>query len=115
MLRVGRSGGCRLITAAQWESIKIGRSQRVSVASTRHVAVQSATLEGVDARTQPPGGLATPGQAEETGDVLAASPVVDDCRRRRVSDVRPDRCQAASPHSRAPRGRAGTHLREAGE
>jgi hypothetical protein len=61
MLRVSRSGGCRLITAAQWESIKIGRSQRISVASTRHVAAQSVALEGVDARTQPPGGLATPG------------------------------------------------------
>ena len=68
----------------------------------------------VDARTQPSGESATPGQAEETGDVLAALPVVDDCGRRRVSDVRPDRCQAASPDSRAPRDRAGTHLREAG-
>jgi hypothetical protein len=38
MLRVGRSGGCTLIKAARWESIKIGRSQRLSVASTRHVA-----------------------------------------------------------------------------
>ena len=45
--------------------------------------------------------------------MLAASPVADDCGRRRVSDVRLDRCQAASPDSRAPRGRAGTHLREA--
>jgi hypothetical protein len=61
MLKVGRSGGFRLITAAQWESIKIGRSQRVSVAPTRHVPVQSAALEGVGARTQPPGALATPG------------------------------------------------------
>jgi hypothetical protein len=113
MLRVGRSGGCRLITAAQWESIKIGRSQRVSVASTRHVAAQSAALEGVDARTQSLGGLATPGQAEETGDLLAASSVVDDCGRRRVSDVGLDAARAASPSSRAPQDRAGTDLREA--
>jgi hypothetical protein len=62
MLRVGNNGGCRLITAAQWESIKIGRSQRVSVASTRDVAAQSGALEGVDARTQPTGGLAAPGR-----------------------------------------------------
>jgi hypothetical protein len=62
MLRVGSRGGCALITAAQCESIKIGRSQRVSVASTRHEASQSAALEGVDARTQPPGGLATLGR-----------------------------------------------------
>jgi hypothetical protein len=71
-LRVGRSGGYRLIVATQWESIKIGRTQRVGVASIRHVAAQSATVQGVDARTQPSGGLATPGLAEETGDVLAA-------------------------------------------
>jgi hypothetical protein len=44
MLRVGRSGGCTLIKAARWESIKIGRSQRLSVASTRHVAARSAAL-----------------------------------------------------------------------
>jgi hypothetical protein len=62
MLKVGRSGGCALITAGPWESIKIGRSQRVSVASTRHVAARSAALEGVDARTRPPGGLATLGR-----------------------------------------------------
>jgi hypothetical protein len=59
--------GHRLIVARHLESIKIGRSQRVSaqrvsVASIRHAAVQSATLEGVDARTQPSGGLATPGR-----------------------------------------------------
>ena len=34
MLRVGRSGGYRLTAAMQRESIKIGRSQRASVAST---------------------------------------------------------------------------------
>jgi hypothetical protein len=62
MLSVGSTGGCALITAAHWESIKIGRSQRVSVASTRHVAAQSAALEGVDARTQQTGGLAAPGR-----------------------------------------------------
>jgi excisionase family DNA binding protein len=72
MLRVGRSGVYRLIVATQWESIKIGRSRRVSVASIGHVAAQSATVGGVDARTQPSGGSATPGQAEEAGDVLTA-------------------------------------------
>ena len=34
MLRVGRSAVYRLIAARQRESIKIGRSQRASVAST---------------------------------------------------------------------------------
>jgi hypothetical protein len=36
MLRVGRSGGYRLTAAMQRESIKIGRSQRASLASIRH-------------------------------------------------------------------------------
>ena len=40
MLRVGRSGGYRLTAAMQRESIKIGRSQRASLASIRHVAAQ---------------------------------------------------------------------------
>ena len=67
----------------------------------------------VDARTQPSGESATPGQAEEAGDVLAALAVVDDCGRRRVSDVGLDAARAASPGSRAPQDRAGTDLREA--
>ena len=44
MLRVGRSAVYRLIAARQRESIKIGRPQRASVASIRHVAAQSAAL-----------------------------------------------------------------------
>jgi hypothetical protein len=44
MLRVGRSGGYRLM---QRESIKIGRSQRASLASIRHVAAQSAAVDGL--------------------------------------------------------------------
>jgi hypothetical protein len=44
MVRVGRSAVYRLIAARQRESIKIGRPQRASVASTRHVAAQSAAL-----------------------------------------------------------------------
>jgi hypothetical protein len=56
MLRVSRSGGCALITAAQWESIKIDRTQHVSVVSPRYVADQSEALEGVDARTSHPAG-----------------------------------------------------------
>jgi hypothetical protein len=56
MLSVGRSGGCRLIAAMQREPTKIGRSQRASPASIRHVAAQSAAVDGVDARTQPSGG-----------------------------------------------------------
>ena len=44
MLRVGRSGVYRLIAARQRESINIGRPQRASVASIRHVAAQSAAL-----------------------------------------------------------------------
>jgi hypothetical protein len=50
---------------------------------------------------------------EEAGDVLAALAVVDDCGRRRVSDVGLDAARAASPVSRAPQDRAGTDLREA--
>ena len=44
MLRVGRSGVDRLIAASQRELIKIGRPQRASVASIRHVVAQSAAL-----------------------------------------------------------------------
>jgi hypothetical protein len=46
MLRVGRSGGYRT-AAMQQESIKIGRSQRASLASIRHVAAQSAAVDGL--------------------------------------------------------------------
>ena len=38
MLGVSRSGVYRLIAAKQLETIKIGRSRRISVASIRHVA-----------------------------------------------------------------------------
>jgi hypothetical protein len=55
-LRVGRSGGYRLIVATQWESIKIGRTQRVSVASIRHVAAQSATVDGLTQGPSRPAG-----------------------------------------------------------
>jgi hypothetical protein len=44
MLRVGRSGVYRLIAASQRESINIGRPQRASVASIRHVLAQSAAF-----------------------------------------------------------------------
>jgi hypothetical protein len=47
MLRAGRSGGYRLTAAMQRESIKIGRSQRASLASIRHVAAQSAAVDGL--------------------------------------------------------------------
>ena len=46
MLRVGRSGVYQLIAARQPESIKIGRSQRASVASIRHISAQSAACGG---------------------------------------------------------------------
>ena len=46
MLRVGRSAVYRLIAARQRESIKIGRSQRASVASIRHISAQSARVAG---------------------------------------------------------------------
>jgi hypothetical protein len=47
MLWVGRSRGYRLTAAMQRESIKIGRSQRASLASIRHVAAQSAAVDGL--------------------------------------------------------------------
>ena len=47
MLWVGRSGGYRLTAAMQRESINIGRSQRASLASIRHVAAQSAAVDGL--------------------------------------------------------------------
>jgi hypothetical protein len=113
MLRVGRRGGCALITAAQWESIKIGRSQRVSVASTRHVAAQSAALEGVDARTQPPGGLGTLGRWRRQAMCLRHHPLwttadvavflmYDSTAARQLLQI-----------AARPRGPAGTHLWEA--
>ena len=46
MVRLGRSAVYQLITARQRESIKIGRSQRASVASIPHVAAQSAAFGG---------------------------------------------------------------------
>ena len=44
MVRLGRSAVYRLIAARQRESIKIGRSQRASVASIRHVVARSPAL-----------------------------------------------------------------------
>ena len=44
MVRLGRSAVYQLITARQRESIKIGRSQRASVASTTPIAAQSPRL-----------------------------------------------------------------------
>jgi hypothetical protein len=72
MLRAGRSGGYRLTAAMQRESIKIGRSQRASLASNPPRRGSERGGGRVDARTQPSGESATPGQAEEAGDVLAA-------------------------------------------
>jgi hypothetical protein len=88
-LRVGRSGGYRLTAAMQRESIKIDRSQRASLALIRHVAAQSAAVDGLTRGHSHPASRQHRGQAEEAGDVLAALAVVDDCGRRRVSDVRP--------------------------
>jgi hypothetical protein len=108
MLRVGRSGGYRL-TAAMRDRPLAARIGRLDP------PCRSPECGGgrVDARTQPSGEPATPGQAEEAGDVLAALVVVDDCGRRRVSDVGLDAARAASPGSRAPQDCAGTDLREA--
>jgi hypothetical protein len=69
MLRVGRGGMYRLIAARRRESIKIGRPQRASVASIRHVAAQGAALES---KTQRSGESPTPEDLEEAADVLAA-------------------------------------------
>jgi excisionase family DNA binding protein len=68
MLRLGRSGVDMLIPARQRKSIKIGRPQRASVASIRHVAAQGGALE---AKTQGSRESPTPQDSEETGDVLA--------------------------------------------
>jgi hypothetical protein len=69
MVRVGRSAVYRLIGARQRESIKIGRPQRASAASIRHVAGHGAAL---NVKTQRPGESPTSEHSEEVGDVLAA-------------------------------------------
>jgi hypothetical protein len=75
MLRVGRRGGRTLIKAARWESIKIGRSQRLSVASTRHVAARSAALGALTRGHPATRRLGNTRQVEETGDVLRHHPL----------------------------------------
>jgi excisionase family DNA binding protein len=70
MLGVSCSSVDRLIAAKPLESIKIGRSRRVSVASIRHVAAASAGV--VEPRTERSGESATPEESEEVGDVLPA-------------------------------------------
>jgi excisionase family DNA binding protein len=72
MLGVSCSSVYRLIAAKPLESIKIGRSRRVSVASIRHVAAASAGVELVEPRTERSGESATPEESEEVGDVLPA-------------------------------------------
>jgi excisionase family DNA binding protein len=71
-LGVRRSGVFRLIAAKQLETIKIGRSRHISVASIRHVAAQSAAAEPVEARTERSGESVTREYAEEVGDVLSS-------------------------------------------
>jgi hypothetical protein len=66
-------GSCSWVFAAkQPETIKIGRSRHISVASTRHVAGQSAGVELVEPSTERSGESATPEKSEEVGDVLPA-------------------------------------------
>jgi hypothetical protein len=113
MLRVGRSSGYRLTAAMQRESIKIGRSQRASLASIRHVAAQRAAVDGLTRGHSHPASRPHRGRRRRRSMVLAALAVVDDCGHRRVSDVGLDAARAASPGSRAPQDRAGTDLREA--
>jgi excisionase family DNA binding protein len=72
MLGVSCSSLYRLIAAKPLESIKIGRSRRVSVLSIRHVAAASAGVELVEPRTARSGELATPEESEEVGDVFSA-------------------------------------------
>lgn len=72
MLGVSCSSVFRLIAARQLESIKIGRSRRVSVASIRHVTAASAGVELVEPRTERSGASATSEVSEEVGDVLSA-------------------------------------------
>jgi excisionase family DNA binding protein len=72
MLGVSCSSVYRLIAAKQLETIKIGRSRHISVASTRHVAAESAGVELVEPRTERSGESATPEESEEVGDVLPA-------------------------------------------
>jgi hypothetical protein len=69
MLRVGRSRMYGLIAARRRDSMRIGRPQRASAASIRHVAGHGAAL---NVKTQRPGESPTSEHSEEVGDVLAA-------------------------------------------
>ena len=62
----------RLIPAKPLESIKGGRSRRISVASIHNVAAERAGAELVEASTERSDESATPGKAQEVGDVLSA-------------------------------------------
>lgn len=64
MLRVSHSWMYRLIATKQLETIKIGRSRHISVASIRHVAAESAAAEAVEARTERSGESVTPEESE---------------------------------------------------
>ena len=72
MLGVGSSGVFRLLAARQLETIKIGRSRHISVASMHHVAAPATAAEAVEARTERSGESVTPEHAEGAGDVLSA-------------------------------------------
>ena len=71
MLGVSCSSLYRLIAAKPLETIKIGRSRHIPVASIRHVAAQSAAAEAVEARAERSGESVTSEQAHEVGDVLS--------------------------------------------
>ena len=70
MLAVCASGVFRLIATKQLETIKIGGSRHIPVASIRHVAAQSAA-EAVEARAERSGESVTSEHSQEVGDVLS--------------------------------------------
>ena len=72
ILRASRSWVYRLIPAKPLESIKGGRSRRISVASIHNVAAERAGAELVEASTERSDESAPPGKAQEVGDVLSA-------------------------------------------
>ena len=72
ILGASRSWVYRLIPAKPLESIKGGRSRRISVASIHNVAAERAGAELVEASRERSGESVTPAHAEGVGDVLSA-------------------------------------------
>jgi hypothetical protein len=114
MLKVACSGGCTLITAGSGSRSRLAaRSPYQS--PRRHAAAQSAALEGVDARTQPSGGLAPLGRWRRQAMCSRHHPLSTTADAAAFLIYESTAAKQLLQIAAAPRGRAGTHLRAVGE